>query len=266
MITDCASCSRKLRVPDDLLGKQVKCPTCGHTFQASAAAPSSLSSSDAVSAVPSSHLQVNLEIDAPGDAAGETQEFPGPGAPASEKEQATQLVPCPGCDKLIERGVVRCPYCGVAPEDYEQDRPWEERHFRGRRDAEPHRGVLIMVLGIISIVLVATIFLGWLGIPLGICAWVMGQKDLRKMRENIMDDEGMGLTQAGWICGIIGTILSTLCGLGILAYVAFVFTAVQAMRTMPAPVQPTPVPGQPVPVGPVKKTQKDAPPKPDLQK
>lgn len=34
--TSCPSCSRALRVPDDLLGKNVKCPTCGTTFLAAA--------------------------------------------------------------------------------------------------------------------------------------------------------------------------------------------------------------------------------------
>jgi predicted Zn finger-like uncharacterized protein len=266
MITNCPSCSRKLRVPDDLLGKPVKCPTCGHMFQASAAAESS---SEAVAVSQPSNPPVNLELDSSGDAAHETQDYPGPIVPSSEsvqpREQATQLVPCPGCDKLIERGVGRCPYCGVVPEDYEEedDRPWEERRFRGRRDAEPHRGVLIMVLGIVSIVLVATIFLGFLGIPLGIAAWVMGQKDLRKMRDNVMDDEGMGLTQAGWVCGIIGTILSTLCGLGLLAYFAFIFTMMRLVTSGPMPGGPAP----PVTVKkalsapPVKQVDKDVPAK-----
>src|SRR5438093_2746105 len=36
-IVDCPSCSRKLRVPDELLGKKVKCPTCSGTFDAVAA-------------------------------------------------------------------------------------------------------------------------------------------------------------------------------------------------------------------------------------
>lgn len=30
----CDSCRRELRVPDELLGKLVKCPSCGHTFTA----------------------------------------------------------------------------------------------------------------------------------------------------------------------------------------------------------------------------------------
>src|SRR5437870_11746015 len=36
-IVDCPSCSRKLRVPEELLGKKVKCPTCSGTFDAVAA-------------------------------------------------------------------------------------------------------------------------------------------------------------------------------------------------------------------------------------
>ena len=37
IIVFCSSCQHPLRVPDDLLGQLVKCPTCGHTFTASAA-------------------------------------------------------------------------------------------------------------------------------------------------------------------------------------------------------------------------------------
>lgn len=39
ILLDCPSCSRKLRVPDDYLGRNVKCPNCGTTFLAQAAAP-----------------------------------------------------------------------------------------------------------------------------------------------------------------------------------------------------------------------------------
>jgi|GEM_PF-335644 len=281
MIIDCPSCSRKLRVPDDLLGKQVKCPTCSYTFQASAAAESAPSSSATPPLTPRPATPLNLELDAPGDATQPTQEYPAPPGPAEERneekvwsptpdvpatpssgpqpaklsQEATQLVPCPGCDKLIDRDVARCPYCGAVPEDYDEDddRPWEARDFRGRRDAEPHRGALILTLGIISIVLVA-ISCGPIGLPLGIAAWVMGQKDLRKMRENVMDDEGMGLTQAGWICGIIGTILDSLCSLGLLVYFGFIFTMVNAVKTMPRTVPTAP----PIKKGlPMKKAEAD---------
>ena len=63
---------------------------------------------------------------------------------------------------------------------------------------KPHRGTVILVLGILGIVLCA---------PLGIVAWVMGSGDLKEMDAGTMDPSGRGNTQAGKICGIIGTIL-----------------------------------------------------------
>src|SRR5437870_2690901 len=33
IILDCQSCARKLRIPDELMGQPVKCPTCGHVFE-----------------------------------------------------------------------------------------------------------------------------------------------------------------------------------------------------------------------------------------
>ncbi len=35
----CPSCQRELRVPDELIGKKVKCPACSQTFTATAAGP-----------------------------------------------------------------------------------------------------------------------------------------------------------------------------------------------------------------------------------
>lgn len=62
----------------------------------------------------------------------------------------------------------------------------------------PHRGVLILVLGIISLVVCY---------PLGIVAWIMGKGDLAEIDAGRMDPEGRGLTQAGMIIGIVATVL-----------------------------------------------------------
>ena len=62
----------------------------------------------------------------------------------------------------------------------------------------PHRGVMILVFGILGIVLC---------MPLGIVAWVMGSADLKLMRDGKMDQSGESLTQVGKILGIIGTLL-----------------------------------------------------------
>ncbi|MCW5551728.1 MAG: DUF4190 domain-containing protein [Verrucomicrobiae bacterium] len=66
---------------------------------------------------------------------------------------------------------------------------------------KPHRGTLILVLGILSLVIC-----GFLGIP----AWIMGKNDLLEMDAGQMDPAGRSLTNAGRICGIIGCVLLVL--------------------------------------------------------
>jgi len=63
---------------------------------------------------------------------------------------------------------------------------------------KPHRGTLILVLGILGLVVCG---------PLGIAAWIMGNGDLKEMDAGAMDPSGRGNTNAGRICGIIATIL-----------------------------------------------------------
>jgi uncharacterized membrane protein YidH (DUF202 family) len=64
---------------------------------------------------------------------------------------------------------------------------------------KPHRGAVVLVLGILGIVVCFIC---------GIIAWVMGNGDLREMNAGIMDPSGRGLTQAGKICGMISVILT----------------------------------------------------------
>jgi uncharacterized BrkB/YihY/UPF0761 family membrane protein len=67
----------------------------------------------------------------------------------------------------------------------------------GRR-VEPHRGVMILVFGILGLI-VCFIF--------GIVAWVMGKGDLQKMKAGQMDREGEALTRVGYILGIVSTVI-----------------------------------------------------------
>ena len=67
----------------------------------------------------------------------------------------------------------------------------------------PHRGGLILALGIVS--LVACQFLG-------IAPWLMGKADLQEMEAGRMDSSGRGLTDAGRILGIVSL---AMCVLGI---------------------------------------------------
>lgn len=79
---------------------------------------------------------------------------------------------------------------------------------------KPHRGTLILVLGILSLVVCG---------PLGIAAWIMGNADLREIDAGLMDPEGRGTTQAGKICGIIACVLMAL---SILVAIGFFLLAI----------------------------------------
>jgi hypothetical protein len=69
---------------------------------------------------------------------------------------------------------------------------------RRRRDFVPHRGALILCLGVIGLVVFP---------PLCPIAWIMGNTDMTEIRAGRMDPEGDGLTQGGRICGILGTVI-----------------------------------------------------------
>ena len=76
---------------------------------------------------------------------------------------------------------------------------------------QPHRGGLILALGILGFILCQL---------LAPVAWVMGKGDLAAMDAGQMDPEGRGLTQAGYILGIIGTLLMIV---GVIAFMGFIF-------------------------------------------
>jgi hypothetical protein len=143
-------------VPDDLIGKLVKCPACGQTFTASLSAPTPPAEPEAK---PESYRLENPPPPA--------QDYPGE-SPAADYE-----------------------------EDYE---PRPVRSGRRRRFQVEHRGALVLTLGILSLVMCPLQVLG----PV---AWVMGNNDLAAMRAGRMDRSGEGITQAGRICGIIGTVM-----------------------------------------------------------
>ena len=60
----------------------------------------------------------------------------------------------------------------------------------------PHRGSTVLVYGILGLVVCQL---------LGIAAWRMGTDDLREMDFGQMDPSGRDLTNAGRICGMVGT-------------------------------------------------------------
>lgn len=96
--------------------------------------------------------------------------------------------------------------------DYDDD----DLSIRKRREyAYPHRGDLIMTLGIVSIVGGLLFCLPWFIAPI---VWAMASHDLAEMKAGRMDPTGESSTQTGRILAIISTILvglgvAVICGL-----------------------------------------------------
>jgi hypothetical protein len=66
---------------------------------------------------------------------------------------------------------------------------------------EHPRGILILILGILSIVCIQL---------LGPVAWIMGNNAMREIDANPAGYSNRGIVQAGRICGIIGTVFLVL--------------------------------------------------------
>ena len=60
----------------------------------------------------------------------------------------------------------------------------------------PHRASIVLVYGILGLIVCQL---------LAIAAWRMGNDDLREMEYGRMDPSGRDLTNAGRVCGMVGT-------------------------------------------------------------
>jgi hypothetical protein len=199
----CPTCSRKLRLPDHLLGKEVRCPGCKNIF-----------TTQAESALRSTR---------------------------DEDEEDDEL------EDLRE----------------ETERP-SRRQRSLRTDAQPHRGGLLLTLGIVSLAtgilavpaefglglctlccplgafaMIGAGVLMLIGLGCGIPAVILGQRDLRMMGEGTRDPRGRGTTLGGLICAIIGLILNLLSIIAtvvlLVVYGAAFFTAAATRPTTPNP-------------------------------
>jgi hypothetical protein len=254
-VVDCPSCRRKLRVPGEFLGKSVRCPSCGDTFEAAETMPGPAPAASGPSSTPTGPsplvtVPLKLELDDPAAAKPVAKEEPPNESPPPrrldrESEKADDrddrrrrrslrrdFEPCPRCGDDIRRGAVVCPFCGL---DLEEQGDGYTRRARVRRDAEPHRGGTIQVLGILSLMGGVFYCLFPIGLPLGIVAWVMARRDLRKMDAGVMDPNGRKKTRDGRVCGIVGTVLNGGCAL--LALVVF-FVIVLAESHSTPPIKP----------------------------
>jgi hypothetical protein len=170
-IVACPACQQNLQVPPAQFGKPVRCPGCEHVFSADSAGISA--GRPAPPPLPANHV------------------------PAWERG-----------DELAEP-IEEVDLDEVARKERKQERARRREQFRAayddlvRRDQTAHRGVLILIYGILSLMCSMGIF----GLYFGMCAWQWGNHDLQEMYAGRMDRSGETLTKVGRILGIIGLCL-----------------------------------------------------------
>jgi hypothetical protein len=158
---------------------------------------------------------------------------------------------CPGCGQRIQiprlknetmlASIVEGPSRSTPPQlpaatmaQMAEEQPFDSLDATEGLPLVPHRGVLVMVLGIVSVSLATAglftfchlLFLVFsiAGFVTGMLASVFGGADLRAMRRGRMDRSGEGQTKAGWVCGTVGLWVAAGTLIVLTAFVLF-FTA-----------------------------------------
>ncbi len=211
----CPGCEKKLKVADTAAGKTVRCPSCSVKIAvpeqeefvepdepAEAEKETGIASEPAVPKKTAAWDKDSEQADADKDT-GITSE------PAAAKKKAAWDKDSPETDEDADG-------YGMDEEDAaerrrrtrknkrrrEEDEEDDFGDMRGRRRGEPHRGILILVLGIVA--LSGACLCACIGWGLGAAVVSMANTDLAKMDNGVMDREGRSLTTAGKACAIIG--------------------------------------------------------------
>jgi hypothetical protein len=214
----CPHCGVKLNVPETLLGKKVRCAKCSMVFESKKEEP-----------VPSP-MPPPLPAPPPPPAAAMSPPEPEPALPEASLDEDA------GYDLREDRGERRRSHWAEDDDDYDEREERSERRRRRRRmrrDLVPHRGGVVLTLGILSIVasMLCSVFCSLVGplvgAGLGLPAVLLGHADLRQIHGGSMDPDGEGQTRIGMILGYVGLGLSFVVFLMCGAYLVFVISTSQ---------------------------------------
>jgi hypothetical protein len=232
--TICPGCQAQLRIGDEFAGQHARCPACDTIYTVVAppvakfASPPEKQGAEAAESMP-----LDSSSSAPSPAV--VSDNSAPGESTATPNAAVELAELPPADgtrwylrtpegplygpvdettfrRWVSEGRVT-PDCFVSPGDnawhaacevfpaLSTPRAPQATLQRETVDAYivPHRGALILILGIMGIITTCPI-------P-SLMAWVMGTHDFEEMQVGRMDAGGLGLTQAGRILGMVFSIL-----------------------------------------------------------
>jgi predicted Zn finger-like uncharacterized protein len=206
LLITCSGCNSKIRVPDSAAGKRVKCPKCATLI------PIPEAEKTQESAQPEAEPQEAPQESPDPDAFSTTPSSSGSKPPPIKKQRASWLDE-DGDEEEDDDEPKPPPKRRREYDDDDDDPPRKSRKRKDRdedydiakdRDIKPHRGTLVLILGLIGLIGGLVFFFPAV---LGIVAWVMGHSDLREMKSGRMDTEGESNTYVGYILGIISTVI-----------------------------------------------------------
>ena len=200
----CPNCGRTLRIADEHAGKQVRCPACQQISTAVAAAsPPTTTAGDTWHLKtpegpiygPISWREVH-DWAAQGRISADCHLAETNSGPWQEAgDVLPQLRPSPQPQPTSAPAAAPPTMHTWAVPPPESISPATAPASATNRYLVPHRGGLILALGLIGFVVSCPIF--------SLMAWVMGSHDLNEMRAGRMDRQGEGMTQAGQVLGMI---------------------------------------------------------------
>lgn len=219
--TLCPGCQAKLRIGDEFAGQEARCPRCDKVYVVPAApvVPEPAAAPPAPPVVRAHTPVAQVELDAPAPRVVEAPVLAPPAAQLSPADGSHWFLRTPegpiygpatevDFQRWVQEGRVT-PDCFVSAGDNtwrpalevfpELAAPRQKVSLRAsaveKLRKQPHRGALILILGIMGIVTTCPI-------P-SIMAWVMGSYDLGEMHMGRMDESGQGMTNVGRMLGMI---------------------------------------------------------------
>ena len=197
----CPACQQSLQVPPEQLGQEVRCPACEHVFTAldtavRGAGPPPLPALPALPALPGDDIPVRDVVveDVPAWEKPPEEEFEKP----LEEDEAEKL----------ERRRRKQEEKKARKLDTSKGSIAKELARRQDKMKKEHRGPLVLILGILSVVFSPCCLLALGACACGYYAYQMGSHDLQEMYAGRMDRSGEGVVKVGRILGMVGIGLS----------------------------------------------------------
>lgn len=210
----CPGCDRLLRVADEYAGKQARCPVCNAIYSVPECPVEAALAAAIVAPIDGGEVALEATVMEPEPPSPdlslwsmktpEGQTF-GPVKRPELDKWVTQGRVTSDCELRADEGawqtadlvypVLRMPAGNNLPAGTNSDGGQSPVVSANPSYMAPHRGGVILAVAIMGFISACPI--------LSIMAWVMGNGDLREMREGRMDPQGQGLTFAGYLLGMV---------------------------------------------------------------